>query len=64
MMQLFIKVLFWAGLLFIGDGAFGLIFEEKWQKLARGLDIRRLALLEVGVGFLLIVLHYVLSLSA
>jgi len=60
-MGLFITILFWAGILFLGDGALGLVFEEKWQKLARGLNIRRLALLEVGIGLLMILLHYILA---
>jgi hypothetical protein len=59
-MKLFTSILFWAGIVFLIDGSLGLLFEEKWQKLARGLNIRRLALAEIGVAMGLLVLHYLL----
>ena len=59
-MKIFISILFWAGIVFLVDGSLGLLFEEKWQKLARGLNIRRLALVEIGVALGLLVLHYLL----
>ena len=59
-MNIFISILFWAGIVFLVDGSMGLLFEEKWQKLAQGLNIRRLALVEIGVAMGLLVLHYFL----
>jgi hypothetical protein len=59
-MKLFISILFWAGIVFLVDGSMGLLFEDKWQKLARGLNIRRLALVEIGVALGLLTLHYLL----
>jgi len=59
-MNVFISILFWAGIVFMVDGSMGLLLEEKWQKLARGLNIRRLALLEIGLATGLLVLHYLL----
>ena len=59
-MNLFISILFWSGIVFLVDGSLGLLLEEKWQKIARGLNIRRLALVEIGVALGLLVLHYLL----
>ena len=59
-MKLFISILFWAGIVFLVDGSMGLLFEDKWQKLAQGLNIRRLALVEIGVALGLLTLHYLL----
>ena len=59
-MNLFISILFWAGIVFLVDGSLGLLLEERWQKIARGVNIRRLALVEIGVALGLLVLHYLL----
>ena len=59
-MKIFISILFWAGIVFLVDGSMGLLFEDKWQKLAGGLNIRRLALVEIGVALGLLALHYLL----
>ena len=59
-MKIFISILFWAGIVFLIDGSLGLLLEEKWQKMARGLNIRRLALGEIGVALGLLMLHYLL----
>ena len=59
-MKLFISILFWAGIVFLADGSLGLLLEEKWQKMARGLNIRRLALVEIGVALVLLGMHYLL----
>lgn len=60
-MNLFITILFWAGVLLLADGSLGLIFEDKWQKLARGLNIRLLALCEVSFALLLLIVHYLIG---
>jgi hypothetical protein len=59
-MKLFISILFWAGIVFLVDGSLGLLLEEKWQKMARDLNIRRLALVEIAVALGLLGLHYLL----
>ncbi len=59
-MDLFTSILFWVGVLIAADGSLALVFEEKWQKIVRGVRIRRLALMECGIGFLLLALHYIL----
>ena len=59
-MNLFISILFWAGIVFLVDGSLGLLLEDKWQKLARGLNIRRMALIEIGVALGLLALHFLL----
>ncbi len=60
-MTVVVTILFWAGVLFLADGSLGLIFEEKWQKLVRGISIRRLAMVEIGFGLLLLAVHYLLG---
>ncbi len=60
-MNIFISILFWAGIVFLVDGSLGLLLEEKWQKIAGALNIRRLALLEIGVALGLLALHYLLQ---
>jgi hypothetical protein len=60
-MKILISILFWAGIVFLVDGSMGLLLEDKWQKIARGLNIRRLALAEIGMALVLLALHYLLS---
>ena len=57
-MNLFISILFWAGIVLVVDGSFGLLLGEKWQRIISGLNIRRLALIEIGAGFGLVVMHF------
>ncbi len=60
-MNLFISILFWLGIVFLVDGSLALLFQEKWQKLARGLNIQRIAFIEIGVGLAFLGTHYVLG---
>ena len=59
-MNLFTSTLFWIGIVLLVDGSLAVLFEEKWQKLVKGFNIRRLALIEVGVAWALIAAHYLL----
>lgn len=59
-MNLFISILFWSGVVFLADGSLGLVFEEKWQRFVRGVNIRRLALIEIVFALGLLALHYFL----
>jgi hypothetical protein len=59
-MQLLISILFWLGIVFMVDGSLGLLFQEKWQKMAGGLNIQRLALIEIGVALTMLAAHYML----
>jgi hypothetical protein len=43
------------------DASLALIFEERWKKIAKGINIRLMAVIEAGVAFLLFALHYILS---
>jgi len=56
----FTNILFWLGILLLVDGSLGLLFEEKWQKLANGLNIQRLALIEIGVALAMLAGHYLI----
>ena len=60
-MNLFSSILFWAGIVFLVDGSLALLFQEKWQKWVGGLDIPRIAAIEIGVGLALLAAHYVLQ---
>ena len=59
-MALFSSILFWSGIIMLTDGSLALLFQDKWQKLARGLNIQRIALGEIGAGLTLLAAHYIL----
>ena len=58
-MTLFISILFWLGIVFLTDGSLGLLFLEKWKNLAQGINIQRIAWIEIALGLTLLGLHYV-----
>ena len=60
-MNLLSIILFWAGIILMTDGSLALLFEEKWQKLIRGFNIRRIALIEIGVACGLLAAHYIMK---
>ena len=62
-MNLFVSILFWLGIVFLVDGSCGLLFEVKWKKLAVGLNIRRIAFIEIGMALALLIVHYFLLLG-
>jgi hypothetical protein len=62
-MNLFTSILFWAGIVFLVDGSLGLLYQERWQKLVGGLNIQRIAAVEIGIGLALLAAHYVLALN-
>ena len=59
-MDSFISILFWLGIVGVVDASLGLLFEEKWQRFAGKLDIRKVALVEIGVALALLATHYLL----
>jgi len=59
-MSAFVSILFWVGVVLLADGSLGLIFEDRWQKLARGVNVRRLAFIEIGFAMSLLILHFLL----
>ncbi len=60
---MFTTILFWLGIIGLTDGSLGLLFQEKWQKLAGTWNIQRLALIEIGVALSLLASHYLLLLN-
>ena len=54
------SILFWAGIIFLVDGSLGILLQEKWKKLVGGLNILRIAAIEIGVGLALLAAHYIL----
>jgi hypothetical protein len=62
-MNLFTSILFWTGIVFLVDASLGLLFQEKWKKLVGGLNIQRIAVIEIGVGLALLATHYTLALN-
>lgn len=59
-MNILVAILFWAGIVMLVDGSCGLLLEDKWQKLIKGLNVRRMALVEIGIAFVLLTIHYIL----
>ena len=57
-MEVFISILFWIGIVLMVDGSLAMLFMEKWQKFVGGLNIQRIALVEIGVAVVLLVGHY------
>jgi len=60
-MNLFISILFWAGIILLVDGSLALLFREKWQKWVGELNIQRIASVEIGVGLALLAAYYLLG---
>jgi hypothetical protein len=60
-MNLFITILFWAGIVILVDGSMALLLQEKWKKILNGLDIQRVALIEIGVALAFLTWHYALN---
>lgn len=60
-MALFSSILFWAGIVLLVDGSLALLFQERWQKLVSRVNIRRIALIEIGVALALLAGHYILA---
>lgn len=60
-MSILIPILFWSGFLLLVDASLALIFEERWKKIAKGINIRLMAVIEAGIAFLLFALYYILS---
>ena len=59
-MSSFLSILFWSGIALLADGALGLIFEERWSRLLEKMNVRRFALIELGVALLLLGVHFFL----
>ena len=60
-MNLLSSILFWAGIVVLVDGSLGLLLLEKWQKWVSGIDIRRIALVEIGVALGMLAIHFLLG---
>ena len=52
------SILFWAGIVLVVDGSLGVLFQERWQRLVEDINIQRIALIEIAVGFLSLAVHY------
>ena len=59
-MNILNSILFWAGIIFLIDGSLGILVQEKWKKWVGGLNIFRIAVVEIGMGMALLVAHYIL----
>ena len=42
------------------DGSFGLLYQEKWQKMVGKWDLQKVAFIEIGVAWSLLAVHFVL----
>lgn len=63
-MNTFSNIIFWLGIVALFDGSFGLLFQEKWQKMAGKMDLQKLALFEIAVAFVLLAVHFALGFRA
>ncbi len=59
-MTVLVSFLFWAGIVFLVDGSLALLFQDRWKTWVGGLNIQRIALIEIGVGLALLTSHFVL----
>lgn len=59
-MNILNSILFWAGIIFLIDGSLGILVQEKWKKWVGGLNILRIAVVEIGIGMALLAAHYIL----
>lgn len=57
------SILFWSGIVFMVDGALGLLYKEQWTKLVEGVDIQRIAMIEIAVAVGMLFVHYILLLN-
>ena len=62
-MNLLVSILFWVGIVMLVDGSCGLLLQEKWQRLIRGLNIQRIAVIEIVIALALLAVHYLLVLN-
>ncbi len=60
-MNLFVSALFWIGIAILVDGSLGLLFEDRWKKLATGLNIQKIALIEISVGWVVLTVYSIIS---
>ena len=62
-MNILSSILFWSGIVFMVDGSLGLLHQQKWAKLLGGVDIQRIALIEIIAAVGMLVVHYMLLLN-
>jgi hypothetical protein len=60
-MSLFITILFWLGIVGLVDGSLGILFQDKWSKLVSGINIQRIALIEIGIALAFLAAHFLLA---
>ena len=56
-----VNILFWLGILGLVDGSLGLLFQEKWQKFSGTMNIQKVALIEIGIAWVLLGLQFALK---
>ena len=59
-METFANILFWLGIVGLVDGSLGLLFQEKWQRMATNWNIQKVALIEIGIAAALVAAHFLL----
>ena len=59
-MQYAVSILFWAGIMLLLDGSLALLFKDRWQKVLRQWNLKRIALIEIGIAWMLLATHYLL----
>lgn len=57
-MEILTEILFWLGAIALFDGGLGLLLREKWQRIATGFDVQKIAIIEITVAFVLLTVHF------
>jgi hypothetical protein len=60
-MSVFTTILFWSGIVLMFDGSLALLFHERWQRVLRGFNIQRIALIEIGFACVLLAVHFLMA---
>ncbi len=59
-MQVLLNILLWIGILALVDGSLGLLYREKWQKMAEKCNIEKIAWIEISIAWCMLAAHFAL----
>jgi hypothetical protein len=59
--SVFINILFWLGVAALVDGSLGLLYQEKWQKMAEKWNIQKVAWVEITIAWGMLAAHFLLK---
>jgi hypothetical protein len=59
MMNVLVGIFFWLGIITLVDGSLGLLYQDKWQKMVKNWDVRKIAWVEISIAWCLLAVHFV-----